>query len=191
VKPGPVLIVAGSASEQTRHQLDVCAGDGNFCEIRINALSVASGGKEAEAEISRIQHRLGQVLAENRRTIALTLSSTRSEISRAATLASERGMAPEQLSAILVDTLGRLTANAVGAGAPVMGLVLTGGDTANAVTAALRADAIEIIEEVEPGIPLGLAMGQYDTLIVTKAGGFGSASSLVKSVERIEAHAGD
>ena len=192
VKPGPVLIVAGSASEKTRHQLDVCANDENFCEIQINALSVASGGRESKAEISRTQHRLDQALEKNLRMIALTLTSARSEIYEASTLASDRGgMAPERLPAILVNTLGQLTANAIAAGAPVMGLVLTGGDTANAVTAALGADAIEIIEEVEPGIPLGLAMGQYDTLVVTKAGGFGNDTSLVKSVERIEAHAGD
>ncbi|MDA9982570.1 four-carbon acid sugar kinase family protein [Gammaproteobacteria bacterium] len=191
VKSGSVLIVAGSASERTRDQLNVFDGDENFCEIQISALSVASGGKEARAEISRAQHRLGLALAENIHMIALTLTSSRSEISEASTLASARGMAPEKLSAILVDTLGRLTANAVGAGAPIMGLVLTGGDTANALMVALGADLIEIIEEVEPGIPLGLAMGQYDTLIVTKAGGFGSEMSLVKSVQRIEAYAGE
>ena len=50
------------------------------------------------------------------------------------------------------------------------------------------AEAIEILDQVEPGIPLGRMTGRHEMLVVTKAGGFGSENSLAKSVERIRAY---
>jgi D-threonate/D-erythronate kinase len=54
------------------------------------------------------------------------------------------------------------------------GLVVTGGDTARALLAALEASAIEVLGEILPGVALGRidCNGRQITL-VTKAGGFG------------------
>ncbi len=87
-----------------------------------------------------------------------------------------------------MHTLGQLTARLVRSETRVKGLVLTGGDTAKTVASDLGAEAIEIVDQVEPGIPLGRMTGRHDMLVVTKAGGFGSEYSLAKSVERIRTH---
>lgn len=64
--------------------------------------------------------------------------------------------------------------------APVGGLVLTGGDTALAVCAALKSTCLWLLGEVGPGIPWGrLADGYRPGLrIATKAGGFGAEEAL-------------
>ena len=61
-------------------------------------------------------------------------------------------------------------------------LVLCGGDTAALVCHALRVRAIELRQEIAPGIPCGiLAGGPFDGLpVVTKSGGFGSPDALIE-----------
>jgi len=66
-------------------------------------------------------------------------------------------------------------------------LVMTGGETANSVCAALGADAVEILGELETGISLGRLVGGHapDLPIVTKAGGFGRADTLIRILDRL------
>jgi len=64
------------------------------------------------------------------------------------------------------------------------GLVLTGGDTARAVLDALGATAIELLGEVEPGVPL--ARAPTLPLLCLKAGGFGNANTLLHAVQALE-----
>jgi len=66
------------------------------------------------------------------------------------------------------------------AGDPPAGLVLTGGETARAVCEALGIEAVALAGEVEPGVPAGRAVG-HPAAIVTKAGAFGDARSLVRA----------
>jgi uncharacterized protein YgbK (DUF1537 family) len=60
-----------------------------------------------------------------------------------------------------------------------MALVVTGGETAQTLFAALGATAIDVTGEVLPGIPTGmLHVGGRVVPIVTKSGGFGAPSDL-------------
>jgi uncharacterized protein YgbK (DUF1537 family) len=69
------------------------------------------------------------------------------------------------------------------------GLILTGGDTAIAVCRLLGAQAIQILHEIEPGVPLGILKGgRAEGLpVVTKAGGFGNAEVFVKAIRLLRA----
>lgn len=62
------------------------------------------------------------------------------------------------------------------------GLVLTGGETARAVCDRVGVTAIELVREIEPGVPLGRA---GDLGIVTKAGAFGGPATLCRAVDAI------
>jgi uncharacterized protein YgbK (DUF1537 family) len=62
------------------------------------------------------------------------------------------------------------------------GLVLTGGETARAVCDRVGVTAIELVTEIEPGVPLGRA---GDLGIVTKAGAFGGPLTLSRAVDAI------
>jgi uncharacterized protein YgbK (DUF1537 family) len=63
-------------------------------------------------------------------------------------------------------------------------LVLTGGDVATAVCAALGAHWLTLCGEAQPGIAVGqLADGPYAGLqVVTKAGGFGGEDALARQI---------
>ncbi|BCS32978.1 Hrp-dependent type III effector protein [Luteitalea sp. TBR-22] len=65
----------------------------------------------------------------------------------------------------------------------VAGLVLTGGDTAAAVCAALGARSIWLTGELQPGIAMAtLIGGRHPGLpVVTKAGGFGDEAALIQT----------
>ncbi len=60
------------------------------------------------------------------------------------------------------------------------GLFLTGGETARALLNAAGAAGIRLLGEVEPGVPMGTAEGWGDLPVITKAGAFGNAGTLVR-----------
>lgn len=61
----------------------------------------------------------------------------------------------------------------------VRSLVLTGGATAEACLDALGIDVLELLGDIQPGLPLSRGGGR---LIVTKSGGFGDAGALLRLV---------
>lgn len=67
-------------------------------------------------------------------------------------------------------------------------VVSTGGDTSLQICNALRADGIELIDEISAGIPIGkIRGGDADGMvIVTKSGGFGSEDALIGIVEYLK-----
>jgi uncharacterized protein YgbK (DUF1537 family) len=67
------------------------------------------------------------------------------------------------------------------------GLLLTGGETARAVCDRAGLTAIELVSEIEPGVPLGRA-GTPARAIVTKSGAFGHSETLSVAVDAIKEH---
>lgn len=187
---GCVLIVAGSASKTTREQLDACSRMARFTEIRIESRAIAEGEGAARQECERVRQLLRDAVGDAA-VIALTLTASRWEIESTKALAAARGLPAGEIGARLSATLGRLTAELLEGGVEIRGLVLTGGATAKATISELRVEAIEILEEVEPGIPLCRLSGCHSLLLVTKAGGFGGPQAIVSAVERIFDHGQD
>ena len=92
-------------------------------------------------------------------------------------------------AAELAEQLARVVA-AIVAGAPSVGLVLTGGATALAVATALGALEFRLLSEVAEGLPLGeLVTGDRRIPVVTKSGGFGAPDSLCRAAEALEEYA--
>lgn len=187
---GCVLVVAGSASETTRAQLDLCVGKAGFVEIQVDSRAIAKGGDHERDELDRVG-RLLEAAVEGSVAVALTLTAGRDDIAATRALATRHGRAADRIETDLARILGRLTAELLESGAKVKGLVLTGGTTAKMTVSQLHADLIEILDEIEPGIPLGRMSGRGDLLVVTKAGGFGGPRALLESVERIARHGQD
>jgi D-threonate/D-erythronate kinase len=184
VADGCVLVVAGSASKTTRAQLDACAELSDFVEVRIDTRAIAKGGGPEEQELERVRHLL-RAAAGRSGAVALTLTAGRAEIAETKALAAKRGLAAGEIETYLAHTMGQLTAELLNGSTRVKGLVLTGGTTAKMIVSHVPADAIEILEEIEPGIPLGHMGGRDALLVVTKAGGFGGPGAILRSVERI------
>src|SRR5207244_165415 len=73
----------------------------------------------------------------------------------------------------IATALGRLVAEIATRARPDA-LLLTGGDTARAVLAAVDAHGVELDDELLPGLPVGRVVGGglADIRVITKAGGF-------------------
>ncbi|MBY0336473.1 MAG: four-carbon acid sugar kinase family protein [Acetobacteraceae bacterium] len=92
------------------------------------------------------------------------------------------GEGPQPDSAALAVSLAAALAPAL---EPMGSLFATGGDTARALLDQLGARSLRLVEEVEPGVPLALAEGARRVLVVTKAGAFGDAGTIRRSLGRL------
>jgi uncharacterized protein YgbK (DUF1537 family) len=61
----------------------------------------------------------------------------------------------------------------------------TGGETAAALLSSFGVNGIRLVDEIEPGVALGLTLGALSIPVVTKAGAFGDENSLGRIVERL------
>lgn len=166
VKP---VVMAGSASAVTHTQVErYIESCGAFQIIVDPDAALADASAEAGGKAAAALPELGK---------GLVISCSRNRRSELAAKA-------------LSLTLGLITAKLVEAGAD--GLFLTGGETAVSACRALGAAGMEILSEVEPGIPLGrIVGGSYHGLpVVTKAGAFGNADVIVKAVDVLKRGSG-
>jgi D-threonate/D-erythronate kinase len=79
----------------------------------------------------------------------------------------------------------RLAHHVVPFAAHASALVATGGETAAALFERCGVTGIQLIDEIEHGITLGLTLGSLSVPVVTKAGGFGDAGCLRRIIERL------
>ena len=83
-------------------------------------------------------------------------------------------------------TVGRRLADVLRPAAPHVGaLFATGGETALALLNALGVNGIRLLDEIEPGVPLGLTRGALSVPVVTKAGAFGDAGTLERCLSHL------
>lgn len=70
-------------------------------------------------------------------------------------------------------------------------VVMTGGATALHVLMRVGADALDVVGELVPGVPMGRIVGGLwaDTVLATKAGGFGAPSLLAETIGALRAQA--
>lgn len=82
--------------------------------------------------------------------------------------------------------LARRLAEALTPALPAIGaLAATGGETAAALLAAFGVRGIRLLEELEPGVALGLTLGSVSLPLVTKAGAFGDEDCLGRIATRL------
>jgi 4-hydroxythreonine-4-phosphate dehydrogenase len=62
---------------------------------------------------------------------------------------------------------------------------VTGGETATRVLRAWHTTALELVEEIEPGVPLSVSVGARPIAVVTKAGSFGQPQTLTRSLTKL------
>jgi D-threonate/D-erythronate kinase len=67
----------------------------------------------------------------------------------------------------------------------VGGVIVTGGETATQVLRGWGVRALNLLEEIESGVPLATTVGSRALPVVTKAGAFGDAGTLVRALGRL------
>lgn len=160
ISPGPTLFVVGSGSSVSRQQAQ-------FLESRPDVISlrIAPGALRA-----------GEDLPEWQTHRAMLARAFSAGIDVLLTLGSEEPAESEQ-EPLLVAALGEMVrpfSNSVGA------LVITGGETARAVFRAWGIPGMQVVGEVESGLPYSVTAGWHRQLpVLTKAGGFGTPGTLL------------
>lgn len=71
------------------------------------------------------------------------------------------------------------------AAASMGGFAATGGETAAALLTSFGVNGIRLVDEIEPGVALGLTLGALTIPVVTKAGAFGDEDSLGRIADRL------
>jgi D-threonate/D-erythronate kinase len=165
---GPVLLVAGSVSQTTRQQVDAVRALQRGVTVELNPVALADAHLEEE---ERCRQELGAALARGQDS-ALVVTNQQLRV---------------ELTSRIVDVLGRLAADSARS-YRLRGFILTGGDTARAVCRHLGVAGIQLLAEIEPGVPLGRLVGQTSSplLAVTKAGAFGSEQTLVHALHQLK-----
>ncbi|MHB1132249.1 MAG: four-carbon acid sugar kinase family protein [Chloroflexota bacterium] len=165
----PVLVVAGTVNRVTLAQVRQAQQslDADVVEVLPSSLSPATAAQTNPLSLA-YQTALSNCHDLIVATVSLREQSEATMTARDSTVAS---------------ALGPVVAAGLRPG-DWAGMVLTGGDTAVGVLAALGVGALEILGEVEPGVPCGrLLEGPLAGLpVVTKAGGFGSPEAIANAV---------
>lgn len=157
---GPILTVVGSASSISRAQAAHLEAHAPHMRIDLPA-SVLRGGP-SHREWGDISRACSMALrGEHQQDVLIVIR--------------DEGVVDlnegEVLSQSLARLLGPLDA-APGA------LIATGGETARAVLTAMGVKGLRLLGDVEPGVPISVALGVRSMPVITKAGAFGSEQTL-------------
>jgi uncharacterized protein YgbK (DUF1537 family) len=178
----PTLTIAGSLSQVTADQVETFGSQSKTRIIELDIIRSLKAGELQEKEIDEIVDRATEILSEGYDLVIRPQDpKTIRGVLHEATSSLGEDLASSALKIILL--LGKIT-NKILEKTEISGLILTGGDTARGVCRAIKAEVIEIDDEVSPGIPSGVIVGgeQEGLRIVTKAGSFGEETALVDSV---------
>lgn len=172
-----VLVIVGSATQVSADQVICASQDPSVRPISIGA-SKLECGSDTEAVCGSHAY-LDSVCAEVGDALESGLDVIVS-VERSGGV----GDSAHLQSRIIKEALSQIAVFSMGKGV-VSGVALTGGDTAVGVCESLRATGIELVSEVQPGMPSGRLLGGCapGMAVVTKAGGFGDPRALKVAIE--------
>jgi len=160
-----VLVVVGTLAEASRLQAKTLVEAGLVCHLTISPDALFAGPSALAWQQGCQQ--LARHFAAHVDVLLELEQTANPDLSRGALLSE------------------RLAAFIEGAGSGFAGLIATGGDTVYALLSKLGVHSIRLLDEVEPGVPLGITVGAVSLPVVTKAGAFGNAQTLRRSLERL------
>lgn len=178
----PILVIAGTMNPTGRAQLSRLL-DGGVRLVRVPP-------EQALIDPDQAAHDAAEQVARGfggEYSVLLALADPSAEPPDLGLAATASGLGLTQATERLVGVLG-MAASLTMARVTPSALVLTGGDTARAVCAALGAAGLDVDREAAPGVPICLLEGgRWDGLpVVTKAGAFGTPDTLTRVVKQLE-----
>jgi uncharacterized protein YgbK (DUF1537 family) len=156
---GPILFVVGSRSRITREQVSRLEQEADTARVCVPPAVLRAGPQHPE-------------WATQDAVVAAAIDSGHDVL---ALLGGEATVVPAE-GLVLCHALAALVAPHA---ARIGALVSTGGETARAVLQALGTSGLQLVGEVEPGVPLSVTEGARRLPVVTKAGAFGGPDTLV------------
>jgi 4-hydroxythreonine-4-phosphate dehydrogenase len=165
-RPGPVLTVVGSLAEISRTQARALADGGLVRHLSIPPATLFAGPEAPDWRVAAAA--LAEALASGGDVLLELALAPDPDLEQGPFLA-------ERLAELVKTVVPRIGA-----------LVATGGDTACALLWNLGVRGIRLVDEIEPGVPLGVTLGPWSIPVVTKAGAFGDAGTLRRCLERLK-----
>ncbi|HEY4249948.1 MAG TPA: four-carbon acid sugar kinase family protein [Roseomonas sp.] len=162
---GPILTVVGSFADVSRAGARLLAADPAILHLAIEPAVLRAGPDDAAWQA--VATRAADAIGSGRDVLAVIAAAPDIRAAEAPLLAG-------RLAALLRPA-------ASGAGA----LVATGGETALALLDTCGITGLRMLEEVEPGVPVGLARGARAIPVITKAGAFGDAATLPRCLAHL------
>lgn len=173
--PPPVLTVVGSTRTETRLQ----------AELLIQRLGAASIPLDLDKALSQAPQRGAMQTAKNAlnkgKDVILTSAPTPETVEHTREEAKRLNITPQILEARITAALAEAAESLLAVS--LSGIVITGGATALAVTERLGTRNIEILDEVQPGVPV-IRLDHIPA--VTKAGGFGQPDTLIQATQYLK-----
>lgn len=182
----PVMIVAGSLSQATGKQVEYLKDKAGIAHIELNPVILFEPEKKLN-EINRCQSKILSELIKGN-DVVLYSGNKPEQITGAIENGKKQGLSTIEVSNEIADILGEIVKNIMN-NITLSGLVLTGGDTAKAVSRHIGARGMELIKELETGIPFGYLIGTNNIAAITKAGAFGKEDSLLKAINFLKGDA--
>jgi D-threonate/D-erythronate kinase len=178
----PVIVLAGSVSAVTRDQVRRLTENTGIVSIAVDPCELLQPDAAAR-EIGRCLKVTLKAVTSGQ-DVVLTTGSDGNAVDAVRAKALPLNLSLQETSERIAVALGELC-RGITTGTTLSGLVLTGGDVARGCCSLLSATGFKVVEEVAPGIPLGvLTGGPCDGLrVVTKAGAFGAEDALCKAVD--------
>jgi len=176
----PALAICGSTRTLTRRQVAALIERLGCRSIELDAAKLFNEDDYMD-EVGRCAEKTRRALLAGFDVVVGSALDGAAE-EKALNLGESLGCRETEVRSLVEEALGAV-ASAVLDGVRVSGLILTGGATALSVCKALEVEDFEILEEVEPGIPLLSLTGGLRA--VTKAGGFGGEDALIKIVKHL------
>ena len=179
IPPLPILMISGSATNVTKTQISKLIESEEIEPyiVELTPEDVLSSPSE------EIIDRITKQLAKN--TPVLVYSAPlEGDITKTAEYAEEVGLGTDNISGIVSDYLACLTKEIIGKMSAI--LILVGGETSYKCCHAIESKHLQIIDEVEPAIPL--CLDHKAQWIVTKSGNLGVPNTLVNILKYFKKH---
>lgn len=172
------LIVCGSLNQRTRNQLTKLIAEEKTGYVEVNIDSILSNKREDQLKQLVLQ---GQNILNQGRDLIIATPEKDCKIPL------KKREKTNMLKSPIAQFLAQLVKQFI-TKYPLAGVIVTGGDTATALLEYLHVKGIEVIEELEPLVPVSIMRGGVGNgkIVITKTGGFGTKDVFVKAVNYLD-----
>lgn len=180
------VVIAGSASEITRQQVDYAKDRLPLTLIDIQPAELFTDG------FAREKNRIMSIVKESsaeRKDIIIRSSGSAASVTRSFEEGRRCGLDHDNVCEIIACFLGEIAGDIIQQ-VKINGMLITGGDVAIKTAQRLNSSGTIVLDEILPGIPCGHFLeDQYKNVtIITKAGGFGNEDTIFRALNFLNNH---
>ena len=176
-----ILCAAGSLMPQTKAQVEYMRQKGASI-LELDTLKILDDG-ERTMTIQELCRRIGAALQQGDDVVVHT-SNDPEVVAETKKMGQAQGQSTTEVSRIVSEALAEVVASCV----EQLGLnrlLIAGGDTSGAVCSRLGIKGMRVWQELEPGIPSCISLGDVPLFLVLKSGSFGGPDFFAKAIAHL------